>query len=112
MARTKKNTRREELLACCSGLDQAATVLTSRLIDEMIFLEGRMTELEKMPQISVNPKNPSQQRQTAAAKQLKEILQQYTNCVKIMLKVTGGEAIGEESPLRAFLRAQQLQESK
>ena len=87
-------------------------MLTSRIIDEMIFLEGRMTELEKMPQISVNPKNPAQQRQTAAARQLKEILQQYTNCVKIMLKVTGGEAIEEESPLRAFLRSQQLQESE
>ena len=99
--------RKEELLQICSGLDESGRASTIILIDEMLFLEGQLTELKKMPFLSVNPKNPVQQKQTAAAKQYKEFLQQYTNCVKILLKVAGGEAAEEESPLRAFLRQAQ-----
>lgn len=95
--------RKEELLQICSGLDESGRASTIILIDEMLFLEGQLTELKKMPFLSVNPKNPVQQKQTAAAKQYKELLQQYTNCVKILLKVAGGEAAEEESPLRTFL---------
>lgn len=110
MARTKKNKRRDELLACCAGLDETASKLTVRIVDEMVWLEERLDALRKMPQISVNPRNPAQQRQTAASKQYKELLQQYTNCVKIMIKITGGDTVEEESPLRAFLRHHQLLE--
>lgn len=99
--------RKEELLQICSGLDESGRASTIILIDEMLFLEGQLTELKKMPFLSVNPKNPVQQKQTAAAKQYKELLQQYTNCVKILLKVAGGEAAEDESPLRAFLRQTQ-----
>lgn len=99
--------RKEELLQICSGLDESGRASTIILIDEMLFLEGQLMELKKMPFLSVNPKNPKQQKQTAAAKQYKEMLQQYTNCVKILLKVAGGEAAEEESPLRAFLRQTQ-----
>lgn len=96
--------RKEQLLQLCSGLDEMAKTATVQLIDEMVFLEEQLTDLRTQPFISVNPRNPAQQRQTAAAKQYKELLQQYTNCVKIMLKVTGGEAAEEESPLRAWLK--------
>ena len=99
--------RKEELLKICSVLDESGRASTIILIDEMLFLEGQLTELKKMPFLSVNPKNPVQQKQTAAAKQYKEFFQQYTNCVKILLKVAGGEAAEEESPLRAFLRQTQ-----
>ena len=100
----KELTRKEVLLKTCTGLDENGKAATVRLIDEMLFLEDRLTELKRQPFLSINPKNPAQQRQTAAAKQYKELLQQYTNCVKILLKVTGGEAAEEESPLRTFLR--------
>lgn len=96
--------RKAELLKLCDGLDESAKASTARLIEEMLFLEGQLVELKSKPFLSVNPKNPAQQRQTAAAKQYKELLQQYTNCIKIMLKVTGGAEIEEESPLREFAR--------
>jgi hypothetical protein len=96
--------RKKQLLKLCSGLDEAASTTTAQLVDEMVFLEKQLTELKAQPFISINPRNPMQQRQTAAAKQYKELLQQYTNCVKIMLKVTGGEAAEEESPLRAWMK--------
>lgn len=96
--------RKDELMRICSGFDENAKAATAKVIDEMLFLEDQLTELKRQPFLSVNPRNPAQQRQTAAAKQYKEFLQQYTNCVKILLKITGGSGTEEESPLRAFLR--------
>ena len=101
----KELTRKEVLLKTCTGLDENGKAATVRLIGEMLFLEDRLTELKRQPFLSINPKNPAQQRQTAAAKQYKELLQQYTNCVKILLKATGGEAAEEESPLRTWIKA-------
>lgn len=95
--------RKQELLRTCAGLDETGKVLTCRMVDEMVFLEGRLDDLRTLPQIDVNPKNPARQRQTAAFKQYKELLQQYTNCVKVMIKVTGSADVEEESPLRAFI---------
>ena len=105
----KELTRKDVLLKICSGLDENGKAATVQLIDEMLFLEDRLTELKRQPFLSVNPKNPAQQRQTAAAKQYKELLQQYTNCVKILLKITGGAEVEEESPLRTFIREKQLE---
>lgn len=105
----KELTRKDVLLKICTGLDENGKAATVQLIDEMLFLEDRLTELKRQPFLSVNPKNPAQQRQTAAAKQYKELLQQYTNCVKILLKITGGAEVEEESPLRTFIREKQLE---
>lgn len=46
------------------------------------FLERQLKTLKDMPFIRVNPKDPSQQKTTPAAKQYKELLQQYINLVK------------------------------
>lgn len=100
----RKLTRRQELLRICDGLDDAGKTSTTRIIDEMLFLEKQLTDLKKKPFMIVHPKNPEFMKQTAAAKLYKELLQQYTNCVKILLKVTGGAEIEEESPLRSFMR--------
>ena len=59
--------------------------------------------IDDMPFLRVNPKNPADQKPTAAARQYKELLQQYNNCIKILtgiLRKTGQEEI---SPLRAYL---------
>lgn len=96
--------RKEQLMQICSGLDEKAKTATVQLVDEMVFLETQLEQLKAQPFISINPRNPAQQRQTAAAKQYKELFQQYTNCVKILLKATGGEAAEEESPIRAWMR--------
>lgn len=75
-----------------------------QLIDELVFLEQQMTELKKYPFIAINPKNPSQQKPTAASKQYKEFLQQYNNSLRLLLRITGdiGES-EEESPLRKWI---------
>ena len=72
------------------------------LIDEVVFLENQLVELKKLPFIRVNPKDNSLQKSTPAAKQYKELLQQYTNIIKILTKSSDSDS-GEESPLRKWM---------
>lgn len=95
--------RKSELLSLIKGSD-ADELIACRLIDEVVFLENQLMELRKLPFLSVNPKNPAQNRQTPAAKQYKELLQQYTNAIKIISKMVGETGTEEESPLRTFMR--------
>lgn len=96
-------TRAEELKKLCAELDDAAKTATAQLIDEIVFLEERLQELRHFPFLAINPKNPQQQKPTPAAKLYKEFLQQYNNCIKILLSVVGKETGGETSPLREYL---------
>lgn len=78
------------------------------LIEELVFLEERLTELKKLPFLKVHPQHPERQKATPAARQYKEYLQQYNNSLKLFLKLCGdlGDA-NEESPLRAWLRSKE-----
>lgn len=92
--------RREELLALVGEDIKAGT-----LVDEIIFLEEQMAELKKLPFIIVNKNNPAQQKATPASKQYKEMLQQYNNSVRLLVKITEGDGESEnESPLRKWAR--------
>lgn len=95
--------RKDELLKVFEGLDGIKEIVTP-LVDDVVFLEERLTELRKLPFIRVNPNNAADQKTTPAAKQYKEFLQQYNNCVKILTGVLTKNAEEEESPLRAFLK--------
>ena len=98
--------RRDELLAIVP--DDAMELVTS-VIDDVIFLEERLEELKQLPFIEVNPKNTMKQRSTPAAKQYKEFLQQYINCIKMIegiiyrdKRLEGDEV--EDSPLRMWFK--------
>lgn len=97
--------RKTELLSLLK--DGSQDELKARqLIDEIVFLEQQMADLKKYPFIAVNPKNPAQQKPTAASKQYKEFLQQYNNSLRLLLRITGdiGET-EEESPLRQWVKS-------
>ncbi len=96
-------TRFEELTALCAELDNAAKTTTAPLLEDIVFLEERLNELRQYPFITVNPKNRAQQKSTPAAKQYKEFLQQYNNCIKILLGVLGKIENAETSPLREYI---------
>ena len=100
----KTETRKNELLGLL-GED----VKASQLVDEIVFIEGRLEELRKLPFIAVNPKNPAQQKATPASKQYKELLQQYNNSLRLLYHLSGdlGGEQEEESPLRAWLRSRE-----
>ena len=74
------------------------------LVDDILFMETQLSYLRSLPQIKVNPNDPNMQKATPASKQYKEILQQYTNCIKILMKATGTDIDDEESPLREWMK--------
>lgn len=73
------------------------------LIDDVIFLEKQLEYLRALPLIRVHPDDPNRQKVTPAAKQYKELLQQYTNIIKILLRATGTDMEDDESPLRRWM---------
>lgn len=96
--------RRKEL---ADILPDDAAPLVGDVIEEIIFLEGKLEELKKLPFIQVDAKNPMRQRNTPAAKMYKEFLQQYINCVKVIegviyrdKRLEGDEV--DTSPLRKW----------
>ena len=101
-------TRKDELLklAAKSGTPEDLAK-SERLIEEIIFVENQLAELKKLPFIKIDPKNPARQKSTPAAKLYKEMLQQYNNSYKLLLKISGdlGGEPEEESPLRLWLKS-------
>ena len=98
--------RREELVAI---IPEESLELVTSVIDDVEFLERRLTELKALPFIEVNPKNPMRQRSTTASKLYKEFLQQYVNCIKMIeyviykdKRLEGDEV--DESPLRKWFK--------
>ena len=98
--------RKDELIAL---VPEESLELVKSVIDDVVFLEGRLDELKKLPFIEINPKNPMKQRSTPASKLYKEFLQQYINCIKMIEYVIykekrlEGDKV-EESPLRKWFR--------
>ncbi len=102
--------RKKELLSMLKDGTQEE-MKARQLIDEIVFLEEHMTELKKYPFIAVNPKNPAQQKPTAASKQYKEFLQQYNNSLRLLLRITGDlDETEEESPLRQWVNSRMKSE--
>ena len=75
------------------------------LIDKMLYLENQLESLERLPMIKIRPDCPEIQKATPAAKLYKEFLQQYTNIVKIVARITDDENSKETSPLRAWVES-------
>lgn len=99
--------RKDELLKVFEGVDDAKDVILP-LIDDVVFLEGQLDKLRKLPFIRVSSKDPAIQKATPASKLYKEMLQQYGQCIKILTGVLRKDGTEEESPLRAYLKSRQL----
>lgn len=97
-----KQDRKTELLKIFDAVEDAKGIILP-LIDDVVFLEEQLQELRKLPFIRVSKQDPSLQKATPAAKQYKELLQQYNNCIKILTGVLRKDAAEEDSPLRAFI---------
>lgn len=95
--------RREELVKyLCRNENDEQFIIP--LLDEFLFLEEQLAKLKKLPFIKVHPSNPEMQKATPAAKQYKELLQQYTNIIKVLGKFNGDDSEDEESPLRIWVK--------
>lgn len=100
----KKTNRKQDLLKLFKDTDNAQQILVDRLIDEVVFLESKMSELKKMPFIKVHPANPEIQKSTPAAKQYKECMQSYMNAVRILLSILKQSNTSEEDTLLNMLK--------
>ena len=80
-----KNIRLEQLQNIFAKTDDDQRQLVEPLLEEVVFLEEKMTELKKLPFVRVHPKDPSIQKSTPAAKQYKECMQSYMNACRILL---------------------------
>lgn len=96
--------RKEELIKIFEEVENSKDIILP-LIDDVVFLEGQLDQLRKLPFIKVHPEYPEIQKPTPAAKQYKELLQQYNNCIKILTGIVRKDGHEEESPLRAYLNA-------
>ena len=102
-------TRKDELLHIFDQIEDTKGIILP-MIDDLVFLEQQLEYLRTLPFIKVHPQFPDIQKPTAAAKQYKELLQQYNNCVKILTGILRKDAPEEESPLRAFLNSKKVTE--
>ena len=93
--------RKEELLKVFENND---ITTIKPLVDEVVFLEQQLDSLKKLPFIKIHPSNPALQKATPAAKQYKELLQQYANIIKILMRASGTDETDEESPLRKWVK--------
>lgn len=97
--------REKELLALAAGAGSADKA--RQLCEDLAFLEEQLQQLKRLPFLRVDPRNPDRQKATPAARQYKELLQQYNNGLKLLCKICGdfSEDAAEESPLRAWANA-------
>ena len=79
-------------------------IVLTKAIEEMVILEERLEYLKSLPFIKIHPDDPMKQKATPASKLYRELLQQYTTLVRIMMRATGTDEHDEESPLRKWFR--------
>ena len=76
-------TRLEELQTIFEKVDEDKVSVIRPLQPQVVFIQERLRELQKVPHIRIHPKNPARQEITAAGKQYKETMQAYNNATKI-----------------------------
>lgn len=97
--------RRNELLKILENVDESKKVVVLPMVDDIVFLENKLTSLRKLPFIRIHPTDNDKQKVTPAAKQYKELLQQYNNCIKILVgTISKGEIEGMTPLQEYFLR--------
>ena len=97
--------RKEQLIALLQQADQNTSAAFIQLAEEICFLEKQLEELKKLPFLKVHQNNALLQKATPAAKQYKELLQQYTNCIKVLAAICRHDITKGDSPLRNWIKS-------
>lgn len=90
--------RKDDLLALCEGKKESY-----QLVEEILFLEKKLEEIKELPFIKKHPSDPEKQKILPALRAYKELLQQYSNCLKTLEKIVGKDDNGGTSPLREWI---------
>ena len=97
-------TRKDEILKYIQENRPNDSLVLSPLVDDVVFLESELAKLRELPLVEVHPVDKTKQRATPSAKLYKELLQQYNNCVKLIVLKTSGDESENESPLRVYMK--------
>ena len=98
--------RLKELQAIFEKVDEDKAAVIAPLLPQVVFLEERLRELQKVPHIRIHPKNHARQEITAAGKQYKELMQSYLNAVKVLQMTLGRYAVEEKDAFDEWLEGQ------
>ena len=96
-------TRLEELQTIFEKVDEDKALVIAPLLPQVVFLEERLRELQKVPHIRIHPKNPARQEITAAGKQYKEMMQSYLNAVKVLQSTLSRYSVEEQDAFDEWL---------
>lgn len=100
-------TRLEELQAIFEKVDEDKAAVIAPLLPQVVFLEERLRELQKVPHIRIHPKNPGRQKITAAGKQYKELMQSYLNSIKVLQTTLSRYSVEEQDAFDKWLEENQ-----
>lgn len=95
--------RRKQLDEIFRDVGDDKKQLVDRLLDEVVYLEGQMEELKKLPFLAVHPENPARQKVTPAAKLYKECSQSYMNAIRILAGVLNKVETSAQDDLMSML---------
>ena len=95
--------RREELLKYLGSKDNGAMI--EPMVDEVVFLDQRLTELRKLPFLRIHPKNPEIQKATPASRMYVSLMAQYNANIRTLARLSGKIEVEEESPLRSWVKS-------
>ena len=96
--------RLEELKKIFENVDPDKKILVSFAVEELVFLERRLTTLKKYPFTLYNRKT-GETKVTAAGKQFKELEQSYLNCLKVLHGVLRNASGEEEDMFDAWVKS-------
>ena len=96
--------RVDDLKKIVEKIDEDKRTVIEPLIDEIVFIEEQLKTLKKVPFLRVDKKNPSKQEETAAGKQYKAYLQQYNNCIRVIMTAISRYGVEEDDAFDAWLK--------
>lgn len=79
--------------------------ILNTLVDEMVYLEKELDELRELPKIKVHPTDKEKQKATEAGRLYRELLGQYINILRLIIRAKGIDESEEETPLRKWANA-------
>lgn len=94
----------KDLLEAFEKADPNNYVLVENTVEEMIFIEEKLKYLKTLPFIKVHKEKPELQKATPAAKQYKELMQNYLYMIKILVALINKINFEEDDAFSKFLQ--------
>ena len=94
----------KDLLEAFEKADPNNYILVKNTVEEMIFIEEKLKYLKTLPFIKVHKDKPELQKATPAAKQYKELMQNYLYMTKILVALINKINFEEDDAFSRFLQ--------